>query len=223
MVDFSFGDEVRAPDGRGGRAVGEDSHAYQEQLLRQMSAEDPRPFVMGGFGEDAVLHHRSTRPHSDIDWFTTRDQLDRSSEIAGRLGLPTMGVYGRTATGDPFYVAWTKDESFWLECVVADRGADGALYIELAELNFDTTGLPPLAPFRIQLPPDTVSYPPSPFEDFEVQTVSPLALYQIRTGLNRFETFGPLRDKDILAAQQLRERFFPDATDHELAPRIELL
>jgi hypothetical protein len=183
----------------------------------------PQPFIMGGFAEDAVLYHRSTRPHEDIDWFITRDQLEAYDKVAKQLGFPKMGIYGKTSSGKPFYIAWTKDESFWIECLIADRDEKGNLYCELAELNFDTTGLPPFKPFRLFLPHDILSYSPVQFENFELKTISPLGLYQIRTGLNKYKTFGEYRDKDKKAAKGLKEVFFQHLNDKDLIPKTELL
>jgi hypothetical protein len=187
-----------------------------------MSKANPEPFIMGGYAEDALLYGRETRPHSDIDWIIPRDKLTEYDRVAKGLGFSKRGTYGKTAAGEPFYIAWTDDESFWIECVVVDMENDSP-YIEIAELNFDTTGLPPLKPFRIYLPPDTFEYGQTLFEDFKIKTASPLAIYQIRTGLNVYKTFGELRDKDKLAMKALKDKFFPNISQSQLIPRTTLL
>jgi hypothetical protein len=199
------------------------SSKWQHSLLKKMSAANPQPFIMGGYAEDAILFGHETRPHSDIDWLIPRSKLEDYNRVAKDLGLPNMGVYAKRKDGVPVYVAWTDDESFWIECVVIDTDEEGGFYLELGELLFDTTGLPPFKAFRIYLPPDTFKYPQTKFEDFEIKTISPLALYQIRTGLNVYKPFGDLRDKDITAMKALKNKFFPDINEKDLIPKTKLL
>lgn len=198
------------------------SSAWQHKVLKQMSNVDPQPYIMGGYAEDAILYQRETRPHSDIDWIIPRNKLAEYDQAARNLGFPVMGTYGKTAKGEPFYVAWTDDESFWIECIIVDE-EQGNLYVEMAELNFDTIGLPPLSPFRIYLPPDTFNYKQTTFENFKIRTASPLAIYQIRAGINVYKPFGDLRGKDKVAMKALKNKFFPAIEESQLIPKTTLL
>lgn len=117
----------------------------------------------------------------------------------------------------------TADESLWIDFAIADRDGDGNTYAEIAELLFDATDMPPLKPIRIYFDKDVLNYPVTEFDGIELQTVSPLGLYQLRAGLSVYKTFGELRDKDVKSMTDLKSRFFADRDDADLMPRVELL
>lgn len=50
-----------------------------------------------------------------------------------------------------------------------------------------------------------------------------LALFQIRAGVARRNSFGPLSERQLATMAELRERFFPDHSEEQLLPRSEPL
>jgi hypothetical protein len=202
-----------------------DFKGYKEQrrILEFGSKEKRQPYITGGFAEDAVLYHKPSREHIDIDWFMLRDDLDYHIGFANKLGFKTINTYGNDTNGRPFYMSCTADESLWIDFAIADKDDQGNVYVEIGELLFDTTGIPPLKPIRIYFDKDIFNYRRAEFDGLKLQTVSPLGLYQLRAGLNVNNTFGELREKDIKAMAELKARFFPDAKDEDLVPRTELL
>ena len=195
----------------------------QRQILELASKDKQQPYLTGGFAEDAVLYHRPTRQHFDIDWFMLRGDLEYYKMLAERLGLRTINTYGKGASGQPFYMSCRSDETLWIDFAIADRDLNGNTYVEIAELLFDTTGLPPLKPIRIYFDADIFNYPVTEFDGLGLQTISPLGLYQLRAGLNVYETFGALRNKDIKSMADLKSQFFADKEDPDLMPRVEPL
>jgi hypothetical protein len=79
------------------------------------------------------------------------------------------------------------------------------------------------AGFRVRLPEDTFEQSPVELDGITLRTVSPLALYQLRVGIAGQGAFGALSEKQVRAAARLRETFFPDRTEHGLAPAVEPL
>ena len=126
----------------------------QRQILELSSKAKQQPYLTGGFADDAVLYHKPSRQHSDIDWFMLRDDLEQYEMLAEGLGFKTINTYGRGASGQPFYMSCTADESLWIDFAIADKDSDGNAYVEVAELLFDTTGLPPLTLVRIYFDED---------------------------------------------------------------------
>lgn len=198
-------------------------YVKQRRTLESASKDQRQPFIAGGFAEDAVLYHKPSRPHEDIDWFMLRDDLDYYRELVKKLGFKTVNTYGKDSSGQPFYMSATADESLWIDFVIADTDSEGNIYVEIAELLFDTTGLAPLKPIRIYFDKDIFNYPSTDFDGLKLQTVSPLGLYQLRAGLHVHQTLGELRDKDIKSKTKLKAKFFPTTDDQDLVPRIELL
>ncbi len=152
-----------------------------------------------------------------------RDDLEYYEMFAEGLGFKTINTYGRGASGQPFYMSCTADESLWIDFAIADKDGDGNAYVEIAELLFDTTGLPPLTPVRIYFDEDILNYPVTEFDGIELQTVSPSGLYQLGAGLNHYKTFGELRETDVKSMADLKSQFFADRDDADLMPRVEPL
>ena len=65
--------------------------------------------------------------------------------------------------------------------------------------------------------------PPGQLEGIAVHTISPLALFQIRAGVARRNSFGPLSERQLATMAELRERFFPDRSEEQLLPPSEPL
>ena len=166
----------------------------QRQILELASKDKQQPYLTGGFAEDAVLYHRPTRQHFDIDWFMLRGDLEYYKMLAERLGLRTINTYGKGASGQPFYMSCTSDETLWIDFAIADRDVNGNTYVEIAELLFDTTGLPPLKPIRIYFDADIFNYPVTEFDGLGLQTDITLRTLSIACW--------PQRLRDIWSAEE---------------------
>ena len=202
-----------------------DFNGYQAQrrvLDLGAKAERP-PYLAGGFAEDALLYHQPSREHMDIDWFILRPDVNYFLDLAKKFGFTTYRSFGNNASGEPFYLSCAADDSQWIDLCIAEVDPQGAIYGEIAELLFDTSDLSPLVPFRIHFHRDILQYPPTTFDGLHLQTISPLGLYQFRAGFTRYRTFGELRETDTAAMVALKSRFFPQQSDEELMPRMELI
>jgi hypothetical protein len=86
--------------------------------------------------------------------------------------------------------------------------------------SFDVEGHPPPSRYRIFLPDDTFHYPATTIEGIAVQTVSPLALYQLRAVSAMTRHVGEKRGKDLAMQEQLRHTFLVDRDERRLTPRL---
>jgi hypothetical protein len=195
----------------------------QRRILELGARAERPPYLAGGFAEDAVLYHLPSREHMDIDWFILRPDLGYYLDLAKKLGFTSCHIYGNNAGGEPVLLTCAADDTQWLDLLIAEVDQEGHIYGEIAELFFDTTDLPPLVSFRWYFDKDILHYPPTEFDGLELQTISPLGLYQFRAGLNLHRTFGDLRETDKTAMAALKSRFFPHQADEELTPMTELI
>jgi hypothetical protein len=193
----------------------------QLDLLRRMSALDPPVWIMGGYAEDALVAGTVTRPHDDVDWVYPRSEHDLRLAQARALGFVSLEVWGESAPGAPFYLSG-DDGDLRLELGVLDE-EDGALWLRVHSLAFQIDGEPPRAGYRLRLPEDTFEYPVASIDGIPVRPVSPMCLYQMRLGIAGQGSVGELTEKQVASMRRLKERFFPDRTDDELAPRVEPL
>ncbi|HWM16368.1 MAG TPA: hypothetical protein VNP97_07260, partial [Microbacterium sp.] len=69
----------------------------------------------------------------------------------------------------------------------------------------------------------TFEHPPVEIDGVVVRAASPLALYQLRTGIASQGSFGQLSPQQRESARRLKETFFPLYSDVDLEPRIEPL
>ena len=74
---------------------------------------------------------------------------------------------------------------------------------------------------KVFLLKDTFTYPKTLLEGISIQTVSPLALYQIRNALITLGTFGEPREKDVKAQENLIKKFFSHTPESKLRPKIK--
>jgi hypothetical protein len=183
----------------------------QLDTIDRLMALEPPLYLFGGFAEDAVLYGRVSRPHEDIDLLVWLDELPLRIEQAPDLGFAGFEVRFESAPGRPLAVG-TVSNGLALEFCVADRTTEGRPF-------FDAPA--PSGLRRVWLPEGMFEPDAKMLDGIRVRTVSPLALYQIRAALA--ETFGGFRPKDRVVQAALRSRFFPDASDGELAPRVEEL
>jgi len=169
--------------------------------------------LFGGFAEDALLGGRVRRHHDDVDVLIARDALDLGSRMFEELGFEPPEIRFEPTAGSPLVMGTVRD-GLNLELSVIDIGEAGAP-------SFTLPGERGLV--RVLLSPDTWSWPSCELEGIVVRTISPLALYQIRSGLTIVGAMGPPRPKDITSQRELRERFFPNESEDSLQPVIELL
>jgi hypothetical protein len=202
-----------------------DFKGYQEQrrILELGWRAERRPYLAGGFAEDALLYHQPSREHMDIDWFVLRPDLDYYLDLARQFGFTTCRTFGNNASGEPFYLSCAANDSLWIDLAIGEVDAEGNIYGEIAELLFDTTDLPPFTPFRIYFDKDILHYPLTEFDGLALQTMSPLGLYQFRAGFHRHRTFGELRETDKQSMAALKARFFAHQSDEELMPVTEVI
>ena len=130
-------------------------------------------------------------------------------------------AWGEAAPGEPFYL-YGENGALKLDLGVADE-IDGRLVVRVHRLFFAVDGREAPAGYRFALPDDAFDYPPVEIDGFRVRVVSPLTLYQLRAGIASQGSFGPLSERQLASLAALRERFFPDRSQEELLPRIELL
>jgi hypothetical protein len=196
------------------------SRQRQLELLRELQTLTPRPVLLGGFAEDALLHGGFSRDHGDVDLVVERHGLAGLLDHLRAFGYGDWETKGETARGEPFYLAQSAG-GVLIELAVTDRDDRGAVFAEIGRVHFTLqTGSAPVG-YRVYLPADAFEYPPVTFEGVAVRCLSPLASYQFRVGIGSRGTFGPLRPQDHENARRLRASFFPDATEEDLLPLVE--
>ena len=181
------------------------------EVIKEIAELNPPLFVFGGIAEDALLDHELSRPHSDIDVMVLRDELSQRLEQCETLGFGGFEVYYEPIRGKPLVLGGHKG-SLSLELGILDRDERGH-YFTVADSVGDHC--------RIYLPDDLFAHPVALIEGTPIHTLSPLALYQIRAGLDITRTFGGLRPKDIAPQRRLRAVFLADRTEALLRPRVE--
>jgi hypothetical protein len=183
------------------------------ELIEAIAELDPPLFVFGGVAEDALLDRKLSRPHGDIDIMVLRDELGRQKEQCEQLGFSNLEVFYEPIGGRPL-VLGGREGGLNLELGVCDIDGD-AYYFSVIDEAGDLC--------RIYAPDDIFAHPATVIEGTPIHTVSPLALYQIRAGLDITKSFGPLRRRDIAAQRRLRTNLLADRPDVALRPRIEKL
>ena len=185
-----------------------DTTAAQLELIRMLMAVDPAFTLFGGFAEDALLFGGVSRPHDDVDVLVWLDELPaRQAQLSG-LGYSDFETRFEPAAGRPLAIG-ALGGPVDLELCIGQRTSNRSLYFELP----DASGLQ-----RVWLPDDALDQPSARLEDIEVRVPSPLLLYQVRTAMGA--VMGGLRPKDETTQSVLRSRFFADALEAHLAPRI---
>ncbi len=172
-------------------------------------AFDPPVHLFGGVSEDALLHSDWVRPHDDIDILVERPHFPAAIESSRGLGFQDFEVRFQPFPDTPVVVGCIQEGNN-LEISICDRDDGGRVFFYMVE---DTGGV-----VRVQLADGVFDHPAVALDGVEVRTVSPLAQYQIRSGIALAGGFGALRPKDILAQRELQERFFPGIDPEDLAP-----
>jgi len=182
------------------------------ELIARIGNWEPPPFIFGGFAEDALLHGVISRPHNDVDVLVFREQLNLYIPQAKNLGFEDFDINYEPIPGKPL-VLNAEHGGLHLEISMFERdGEDKAYFVVIGGADGKL--------YRVYLPDDAFTFPASMIEGVPVQTLSPLALYQIRDGLMRVAPFGELRPTDLPAQKLLLERFFKGKAEVELAPQI---
>ncbi len=193
----------------------------QFALLERCAELDPPPPLMGGYAEDALLARSVTRPHEDVDWLFPRRELGLRLAQAADFGFEAFETWSEAAPGEPFYL-YGENGALKLDLGVADE-IDGRHVVKVHRLFFAVDGREAPAGYRFALPDDAFDYPPVEIDGLRVRVVSPLTLYQLRAGIASQGSFGPLSERQLESLAAVRERFFPDRSEEELLPRIELV
>ncbi len=182
------------------------------QLLERIANLLPPVFIMGGFAEDALLNHRITRQHGDIDVLTPRSQLNQCLEQFKSLGFPAFEVYLEESPGHPFVLGADAND-LHIEVGVSNVDPSG-------NYSFEVNGQAPSSRYRVFLPKDTLDYPATTLEGITIHTISPLALYQMRAAFAVTGSFGEMSPNALATQEQLRKTFFADQDEGKLMPKI---
>jgi hypothetical protein len=182
------------------------------QLLEQIATLLPPIFIMGGFAEEALLHKRLTRPHNDVDILVVRSELDQCLEHLKSLGFTKFEVYLEESPGRPFVLGADAD-NLHVEVVVGNAEPDGCY-------SFVLDGQNPPDRFHVSIDQGTFQYPATILEDVAIRTISPLALYQMRSACIVTSCFGEPRASDLTSQEQLRKTFFASQDEEQLMPKI---
>jgi len=181
-------------------------------LLHRLATLSPPLFIMGGFAEDALLFHRITGQHGDLDVLVIRPQLTQHLQQLTALGLAESTTSLTEGSGQPLILGANVDVphiELWVSTLEPTGG-----------YSFDVEGQSPSNRFRIYLPEDTFHYPATMVEDIAIQTVSPLALYHLRAISAMTRHVGEKRAKDLAVQEQLRQMFLEDQDEQKLTPRL---
>jgi hypothetical protein len=167
---------------------------------------------MGGFAEDALLFHRIVGQHADLDVLVIRHQLPRRLQQLKALGLGAPAAEFKEVAKSPLVFAAGADRP-QIELWVSTPEPNG-------EYSFDVEGQPPKTRFRIFLPVDTFHYPATMINGVAIQTVSPLALYQLRAISAVTRSIGEKQAKDLAMQARLRQAFLAEQDEQKLMPRF---
>jgi hypothetical protein len=193
----------------------------QLELIAKLAALQPTLTFMGGYAEDALLAGRVTREHEDIDVVLPRTELELRFAQLAELGFGSWETIGEAAPGVPFYLAG-RDGELKLDLGVGDEH-NGEHWMQVHKLSFTVSGEEAPAGYRLRLPDDLFEQPLVELEGIAIKPLSPLALYQMRAGVAKRNSFGPLSERHLLTLARLREQFFPDRSEEELLPPSEPL
>lgn len=184
-------------------------------LLQKISQEKPTIYIFGGFAEEALLFGKTTRKHEDVDIVVLRKDLESYIKRFQNFGFKDYEIYLEDPAGNPT-VLHSENNGLAIELCVFDQNEEG-------RIHFYIFGETDEEEFHIFLPKDAFDYQTTNIDGVEIQTVSPLAQYQIRAALGITKSFGDFRDKDIKSQKELKEKFFAGKDEEELKPKVEKL
>ena len=161
------------------------------------------------------------RPHEDVDLIFPRDQQDLRLAQLSELGFTDWETWGEAAPGVPFYL-FGQNVDLKLDLGITDE-ADGKIWMRVHKLAFTVGGKEAPAGYRLRLPDDLFDHPLVKLGDMAIKPIPPLALYQMRAGVARRNSFGPLSERQLATLTELREKFFSNRSEEELLPASEPL
>ena len=188
------------------------NQAEYRALLQRLATISPSLFIMGGFAEDALLFHRITGQHADLDVLAIRPRLHRQLQQLTALGLVGSTTSRNEESKHPLILR-ASGNSRHIEIWVSTPEPSGGY-------SFEVNGQSPSKRFRVYLPKDTFHYPATLIEGVVIQTVSPLALYHLRAISAMTRHGGEKRAKDLAMQEQLRQTFLTDQDERQLTPRL---
>ncbi len=182
-------------------------------LLKALFALEPKVFIIGGIAEDALLNGTMTRDHYDVDMTTYRDTVPLREGQLAELGFPRLEVKHEVLPG----LAMVYETGY------GDLHVEIGPYDELipGDISFVAPG--ENGPMRIHSPDDIFTYPATTIDGVPIQTVSPLALFLGRAGLEATGALGPLDDRGVATQRRLREELLVGVPEGKLRPRLEPL
>lgn len=189
-----------------------DQNGYRV-LLKRLAMLSPPLFIMGGFAEDALLFHRITGHHADLDVLVVRHQLEQYWRQLAALGLANSPLPPTETLGKPLLLA-TGATMPQIEIWVCTPEPDGSY-------SFDVEGQSPASRYQIFLPADTFQHPATTIEGIAIQTISPLALYHLRVISAMTRHVGEKRAQDLAMKEQLRRAFLSDQDEWKLTPKVK--
>lgn len=186
--------------------------ASYSDLLKRISRSTPPIFIFGGFAEDALLSGKTTRPHEDVDIFLVRKDLDDHVRRFQGFGFRRYEIYLEDPSGNPT-VLHGEHDGLVVELCVFDVEESGRIYFDIYGHDQETR-------YRVYVAGDVLSHPRTGLNGVEIQTVSPLAQYQLRAGVHITGAFGDMREKDLKAQRALKQKFFKTTSEAELRPEV---
>jgi hypothetical protein len=121
----------------------------------------------------------------------------------------------------PFYLFGQRGD-LRLDLGIVDQ-ADGSNWMRVHRLAFTVRGEEAPAGYQLRLPDDLFDHPVVELEGIALKPISPLALYQMRAGVAKRNSFGPLSERQRVTMAELRARFFPEVQDDDMLPPSEPL
>jgi hypothetical protein len=177
-------------------------------LIERLATVQPPVYVFGGFADDAVLGGKTTRPHDDVDVLIKRADLAEHLKRFVEWGFPRFEIYFEVVPGSPL-VYHSAADGIDLELGVYDELQSGRPSFVLPMDDRLT---------RVTLSSDCFTHPVGRIDGVPIRTISPLALYQMRSAIMRTGVFGPPRPKDEAAQAHLVASLLADMPTETLEP-----
>lgn len=182
-------------------------------LLRELSVLEPPAFVFGSVAEGVLLDGAVPSCAGDLDLLVPRAHLGRRLEELTGLGFGAFSVYYEPRPELPMVFGAHRGE-FALEVSVVDRSEAGLPYFAVLS-GQDIVS--------IAITPGLFDWPATSVENVAIHTLSPLALFQIRSGVMTTLAFGAPRETDLVRQRRLRTELLYGQDDRALNPVIARL
>jgi hypothetical protein len=180
-------------------------------FLERLATLTPPLFLMGGFAEDVLLQDIQGE-HADLDVLVVRLDLHRVLGPLSALGWRAAG--GHDIPGEPQVLLASVGDppvELWA-CDPAPGGYD-----------LDLPGRAASSRYRVTLPEDVFEHPATTIDGITLQTVSPLALYQLRAVSAMTRSAGARLERDLRMKERLRGAFLRDVDEGRMAPKLRPL